>query len=236
MDPILVLSSCARYVDFGFFCFYWIIPLQRGTGVGLAPGDFLAPAAQGRGFTSKRRKNQMHRYESVIIIDPDVPDSDRTDLFEKLDAIIEKDNGFLAARDEWGMRKLAYEVRKKDRGYYTLLDYCGNGDLVNELERFFKIDDRVMKYLTVRNVEDVDLEGVKAEVEEKQEKEAAKKAEAEKASESAKADEQAVEEPAREDEKADNSEAATQSADSGEETTESVKETETAPEKEAQNG
>lgn len=175
----------------------------------------------------------MHRYESVIIIDPDVPDPDRTDLFEKLDAIVEQGSGFLANRDEWGMKKLAYEVRKKDRGYYTLLDYCGNGDLVNELERFFKIDDKVMKYLTVRNVENVDLEAVKAEVAEKLDKEKAELADKEKEEEEESAAEEASGDAGETKDEKQGDDTADQSADSGTETVESVEKTETEPEKEA---
>jgi len=58
--------------------------------------------------------------------------------------------------DEWGSRKLAYEVKKKTRGYYVRLDYCGTGDLVNEIERFFRIDDRVLKFMTVQLADNAD--------------------------------------------------------------------------------
>ena len=54
--------------------------------------------------------------------------------------------------------------RKKKRGYYVRLYYCGTGPLVNEIERFFRIDDRVLKYMTVLLEEDVDLESLKAEL------------------------------------------------------------------------
>ena len=66
--------------------------------------------------------------------------------------------------DEWGVKKLAYEVKKKPRGYYVRIDYCGTGDLVNEMERVFRIDDRVLKYMTVLTDEKVDIENIKKEI------------------------------------------------------------------------
>jgi small subunit ribosomal protein S6 len=66
--------------------------------------------------------------------------------------------------DEWGNRNLAYEIKKKTRGFYYRFDYCGSGALVDELERFFRIDDRVMKYMTVLIEQHVDIEALKAEM------------------------------------------------------------------------
>ena len=67
-------------------------------------------------------------------------------------------------QDDWGLKRLAYEIKKKPRGYYVRLDYCGTGALVDEMERFFRIDDRVLKYMTVLLDKDVDVEGVKEEM------------------------------------------------------------------------
>lgn len=98
----------------------------------------------------------MRRYETTFIIDPEVTTEGRLPVFERLKDLIGQFKGSLLAVDEWGSRKLAYEVKKKTRGYYARLDYCGNGDLVNEIERFFRIDDRVLKFMTVQLAADVD--------------------------------------------------------------------------------
>ena len=66
--------------------------------------------------------------------------------------------------DDWGNRKLAYPIKKKSRGYFVRIDFCGTGSLVDEMERFFRIDDRVLKYMTVLVEKDVDIEGVKQEM------------------------------------------------------------------------
>jgi small subunit ribosomal protein S6 len=106
----------------------------------------------------------MRRYETIFIIDPDLSDEERTPLFERLKLLFPQLGGFLVMNDEWGTRKLAYEIKKKPRGYYVRWDYCGTGALVNEIERFFRIDDRVLKYMTVLIDEDVDIESLKAEI------------------------------------------------------------------------
>jgi small subunit ribosomal protein S6 len=106
----------------------------------------------------------MRRYETIFIVDPDLSDEERSPLFERLKPLFPQLDGFLVMVDEWGTKNLAYEIKKKKRGYYVRLDYCGTGPLVNEIERFFRIDDRVLKYMTVLLEEDVDLESLKAEL------------------------------------------------------------------------
>ena len=105
----------------------------------------------------------MRRYETIFIIDPEISDENRDLLFDRLRNTILQHDGFLVMFDEWGTRKLAYEIKKKARGYYLRLDYCGTGTLVDEIERFSRIDDRVLKYMTVLLEKDVDLERLKEE-------------------------------------------------------------------------
>ena len=107
----------------------------------------------------------MRRYESISIVDTEVTPENRDTLFSKIDEIINQQKGVLIDFEEWGNRKLAYEIKSKARGYYVRLDYCGEGGLVQELERFFRIDDRVLKYLTVQLEKDVDMDQIKEEKE-----------------------------------------------------------------------
>ncbi len=105
----------------------------------------------------------MRRYETIIIIDPDLSDEERSPVTERLQEIINQHEGFLVITDEWGSKKLAYEIKKKVRGYYIRIDYCGTGKLVNEIERFSRIDDRIMKFMTVLLEKEVDIEKIKEE-------------------------------------------------------------------------
>ncbi|MBW2591408.1 MAG: 30S ribosomal protein S6 [Deltaproteobacteria bacterium] len=117
----------------------------------------------------------MRRYETIMIIDPDLSEEQRAPLFERCNNLIPQYGGLLVMHDDWGQKKLAYDIKKKARGYYTRLDYCGTGDLVDELERFFRIDDRILKFMTVLLEKQVDIDRIKEEMvlAEEAEKEAA---------------------------------------------------------------
>ena len=105
----------------------------------------------------------MRRYETFVIINPDISQEERDPLIERVKELITQMDGFLVFVDDWGERKLAYEIRKKERGYYVRVDYCGMASLVNEIERFFRIDDRALKYMTVLLDKEADLEKVQEE-------------------------------------------------------------------------
>jgi small subunit ribosomal protein S6 len=106
----------------------------------------------------------MRRYETIVIVDADVSENDRVSLLNRIQEIIPQQEGVLIKEDLWGVKKLAYEIKKKPRGFYARYDYCGMGPLVDELERFFRIDDRVLKYLTVLLDPEADVEKIQAEL------------------------------------------------------------------------
>lgn len=106
----------------------------------------------------------MRRYETIVIINPDLSEDDRSSLLGRIKELIPQQEGVLIQEDVWGTKKLAYEIKKKPRGFYVRFDYCGMGALVDELERSFRIDDRVMKYLTVQLDSDADVDQIQAEI------------------------------------------------------------------------
>jgi len=106
----------------------------------------------------------MRRYETIFIVDSDISEEERTPLFEKITELMPQQNGLLVELNEWGTKKLAYEIRKRIRGYYVRLDYCGTGALVDEIERLFKIDERILKYMTILLEKNVELEKIKEEI------------------------------------------------------------------------
>lgn len=103
----------------------------------------------------------MRRYEIVLITDPDLSDNDRDSLMEKFKETIQQQEGALLKIEDWGQKRLAYDIKKKPRGYYTLLDFCGTGPLINALEHLFRIDDKVLKFMTVLLDKEVDIEAAK---------------------------------------------------------------------------
>jgi len=106
----------------------------------------------------------MRRYETITILDPDLSEDQRTDVFSRLQELIPQQGGFLAFVDEWGSKQLGYEIKKRERGYYVRFDYCGTGAVVDEIERLFRIDDRVLKYMTVLTDDEPNLDSVKEEI------------------------------------------------------------------------
>ncbi|HSO61013.1 MAG TPA: 30S ribosomal protein S6 [Desulfobacterales bacterium] len=106
----------------------------------------------------------MRRYETFIIIDPDLSEEQRLPVLERVKEIMAQLSGFLIRIDDWGSRKLSYAVKKKERGYYVRFDFCGTGQLVNEMERFFRIDERVLKHMSVLLDAHPDLERIKEEM------------------------------------------------------------------------
>jgi small subunit ribosomal protein S6 len=107
----------------------------------------------------------MRRYETFIILDPDLSEEGRQPVIVKINDLVTQEGGLLVLKDEWGARKLAYEIKKKTRGYYIRFDYCGTGPLVSEIERSCRIDDRVLKYMTVLTEDDVDVDRIKKDME-----------------------------------------------------------------------
>jgi small subunit ribosomal protein S6 len=128
----------------------------------------------------------MRRYETIVIIDPDLSEEAETPIFQRVNDLIPQYKGFLIETDDWGTKKLAYDIKKKNRGHYVRLDFCGDGALVKEMERFFRIDDKVMKFMTVLLDEDADLKAIKADLAEKEQADAVEKAAEEEKAEEAK--------------------------------------------------
>jgi small subunit ribosomal protein S6 len=125
----------------------------------------------------------MTRYETVFIMNPDLSEEQHKPLFDKLTGLVADGQGLFVNLDNWGRKKLAYEVKKQTRGHYVLLDFCGDGTLVKEIERNLRLDDRVLKYMSVVKEKPVDPDIVRAEIEAAEEAKAAKEEEAQRAAE-----------------------------------------------------
>ncbi len=108
----------------------------------------------------------MRKYETVLILDPDLQDKTRIDLLDKLENIIASGNGILLDFDEWGKKKLAYEIKKKLHGYYVCARYGGTGELVKEIERNFRLSDDVIRFMTILASDDVTIEQLEQEAKE----------------------------------------------------------------------
>lgn len=106
----------------------------------------------------------VREYETVFILRSDVLDDERNKVLNRMTGIIEKLDGHLLMQEEWGKRKLAYKIQKSAYGIYYYLRYLGFNDMVAEIERNLRILEPVIKYMTVKLGDDVDVEKRKAEV------------------------------------------------------------------------
>jgi small subunit ribosomal protein S6 len=109
---------------------------------------------------------KMKYYETLYLINPNLADEVYEDVVSKFNNVIEKNEGIFIEVDEWGKKTLAYKIKKFDKGYYVLLRYCGNPGITAELKRILKLDERVLKYQTVKLSDNADPDALKAKIEE----------------------------------------------------------------------
>jgi small subunit ribosomal protein S6 len=91
----------------------------------------------------------MTNYEVMFILDPASEDAEREAFTERVQTIITDEAGTVGKVDVWGMRKLAYPIRKKNEGYYVLVEFQAGTDLPKELDRRLKIADICMRHIIV---------------------------------------------------------------------------------------
>lgn len=92
----------------------------------------------------------MRKFETLLLLSPELSAENREGILSALTAVIEREKGVMLEVDHWGMRDLAYPVRKQMRGYYVRLVYDGPATLVAELERNIRITDGIYKFVTVK--------------------------------------------------------------------------------------
>lgn len=92
----------------------------------------------------------MRQFETLLLFSPELSAENREGILANISAIIEREGGHVEQIDQWGMRDLAYPVRKQMRGFYTLIVYSAPPALVAELERNLRITEGIFKFLTVR--------------------------------------------------------------------------------------
>ena len=100
----------------------------------------------------------IHEYETTLIFHPEAPDAEVQRITERLDGVIGSFEGTKLFHDLWGVRKLAYAIQKQPRGNYHHMGFVATADCIAELERVLRIEAFAMRFLTVRLLEDVNLE------------------------------------------------------------------------------
>jgi len=94
------------------------------------------------------------KYELVYVVSPDATDDQVTDLHNQVETIVQRIGGQLEKTENWGRRKLAYEIGRHKEGTYVLEIIAGSGELMKEIDRRLKVTDLIIRHLIVRVDED----------------------------------------------------------------------------------
>jgi small subunit ribosomal protein S6 len=90
------------------------------------------------------------KYELVYVVSPDASDEQVADVHTQVESIVQRMNGRLEKTDNWGRRKLAYEIGRHKEGTYVLEVINGGGELMKEIDRRLKVSDLIIRHLVVR--------------------------------------------------------------------------------------
>jgi len=97
----------------------------------------------------------LREYEFVYVIQPDATAEREAEIHQRIDQVVSDHKGRLLLRDDWGKRRLAYEIKKFQKGHYFQVNFLGLGKEIAEIERLMRIDADVLRYLSVQANDDV---------------------------------------------------------------------------------
>ena len=98
----------------------------------------------------------MRHYETIFVVHPNLGEEEYKEVLKKFTSLTERAKGVLVKLEEWGTQRLAHRVGKSDRGYYVLMSYCGGPGITAEIERDLKLDERVLKFQSVKLSDEAD--------------------------------------------------------------------------------
>jgi small subunit ribosomal protein S6 len=102
----------------------------------------------------------MRHYETTFILRPNLGEEQFTEIIGRACAIITDDNGDVINIDRRGVKPLAYEIDKEFHGYFVVLNYAAPGKTISELERILRLEERVLRYLTIKLADSINEEEV----------------------------------------------------------------------------
>jgi len=106
----------------------------------------------------------LKRYETLFIVQSELSSEEITAIIDRYSKIITDMKGTVLKVERWGKRKLAYLIRKQARGFYILIDFAGRREIVAEVERILKFDDKVLKYMSVKLADSITAEEIEKEL------------------------------------------------------------------------
>ncbi len=92
----------------------------------------------------------MNNYETVFIVTPVLSEAQVAEVVDKFQGVITENGGTIVNLENWGLKKLAYPIQKKSTGFYFLVEFTGEGSLINTLETQYRRDERIIRFLTFK--------------------------------------------------------------------------------------
>jgi small subunit ribosomal protein S6 len=97
-------------------------------------------------------------YESVFIVNASLDDAQIDQVIARMQEVVVTNGGEVTSLNRWGRKRLAYTIRKRNNGFYVLLEFSGNGQLISQLERAYQLEENIIRYLTIQ----LDKKAIKA--------------------------------------------------------------------------
>lgn len=92
----------------------------------------------------------MKKYESMFIVDSKIEENERQRIINKVKDFIERTGGKIISFEEWGNRKLAYPIKKRNEGYYVLLKFEGDSKLSLSLREFYRLEENILRSIIIK--------------------------------------------------------------------------------------
>jgi small subunit ribosomal protein S6 len=124
-------------------------------------------------YIKVQEEEHMRRYETISILRPNLGEGEVTTIVENTSKIITDDQGSIIDLTKWGLKKLAYPIKKETQGLYFFCEYAATPAAVAEIERKFRIDDAVLKYLTIKIADSISADQIEQAISESKARNAA---------------------------------------------------------------
>jgi small subunit ribosomal protein S6 len=111
---------------------------------------FTPAPASGLGPRRPQEVIGINRYELMLIVNPNTDEDRQKEIVDRLRTNVEKDGGTIAGTDEWGKKKMAYDIKKESEGVYTIVTFTATPETLSEVERVLSITDEVLRHGTKR--------------------------------------------------------------------------------------
>ena len=101
-------------------------------------------------LTKQKHDRMLNQYETVFILTPVLSDTQVKETVNKFKSVIADNGGEIVYEEDWGLKKLAYPINKKTTGFYYLVEFKANGELIDKLETQYRRDERIIRFLTFK--------------------------------------------------------------------------------------